>query len=277
MPIPLFAIGVVLIAALLTGWVFIVFDYFSLRARLHNTARIQEQYDQQDQRIEEFSQRNKLLQFHFENLETLNQKLRQMTSMRADTNLKTIRENKSKAENETALASKEGILRVIASDLTEIDSDHINRLKTNFQNLNGFFHEKQSPLSSVPRGWPVNGFLMEKFGPSIDPYTRQVKPQYGIDIATRSLHPFIKATAGGIVIYAKPEAYYGNLLVIDHGSGFVTRYGHIERFEVEEGDVVREGTIIAIAGNTGRTTGTRLHYEVILNHIPQNPLKFIYN
>ncbi len=68
-----------------------------------------------------------------------------------------------------------------------------------------------------------------------------------------------------------------NVLIIDHGNNFMTKFGHISQFEVEVGDVVRKGDIVAQVGNTGRTTGPRLYYEVILNDIPQNPAKYIFN
>ena len=77
------------------------------------------------------------------------------------------------------------------------------------------------------------------------------------------------------MVFAGLEGGYGNVLVIDHGYGIKTRYGHLARIDVKPGEQVKRGQSIAAMGNTGRSTGPHLHYEVRVNGIPQNPRKFI--
>jgi murein DD-endopeptidase MepM/ murein hydrolase activator NlpD len=85
----------------------------------------------------------------------------------------------------------------------------------------------------------------------------------------------VNAPSDGTVVFAGLEGGYGNVIVIDHGYGIKTRYGHLSKMLVKAGDRVKRGVPIAAVGNTGRSTGPHLHYEVRVNGIPQNPRKFI--
>ena len=109
---------------------------------------------------------------------------------------------------------------------------------------------------------------------SNDPFTGEIKPEYGINITTPNFHS-IYSPADGIVFSIERNDELGNQLMLDHGNGFMTKYGHIAKFEVSVGDIVRKGKIIAQAGNTGRTTGSRLHYEILINGVPQNPKNYL--
>lgn len=271
-----FRLGMLLVIIILAGWVFMIFDYFSIRANLPDVEKLKNQYQQQSKTIAEFSEKFKEVRLHFENLKVFHHKLKAMTSLRTDKDTASLEGKKEEQAKELEIASKQGILEVIDSDSAAIDSELLFERETKSKNLVRFFQEEQNPLKRIPNGWPVKGFLIDEFGLRTDPFTGEIRPQHGIDIATRTFHP-VYAPADGIVINTKKEEDFGNLLEIDHGNGFVTRYGHLSRFEVAEGDIVRKGKIIAQAGNTGHTTGTRLHYEVIFNEIPQNPLKYIFD
>jgi len=96
----------------------------------------------------------------------------------------------------------------------------------------------------------------------------------GWDIAAREGSP-VRAAADGIVVVAGKDYGYGNMVEIEHGYGLVTRYGHNSKFLIRAGDRVKRGQIIARVGNTGRSTGPHLHYEVILNGIPVSPKNYI--
>jgi len=85
----------------------------------------------------------------------------------------------------------------------------------------------------------------------------------------------VYSPSDGTVVFAGLEGGYGNVVVIDHGYGIKTRYGHLSRLMVKAGDHIKRGALIAAVGNTGRSTGPHLHYEVRVNGIPQNPRKFI--
>jgi murein DD-endopeptidase MepM/ murein hydrolase activator NlpD len=127
--------------------------------------------------------------------------------------------------------------------------------------------------SSMPTITPVQGYLSSNFGYRISPFSGYRVIHSGIDIATKYGNP-IKATAKGIVVFTGYKPYYGNIVIIDHGNGYITRYGHCSRILVREGNFVKKGDIIARVGSTGRSTGPHVHYEVLVNGVPINPLSF---
>ena len=108
----------------------------------------------------------------------------------------------------------------------------------------------------------------------LDPYTSERVMHAGMDIAGPHGKEVI-APSDGTVVFAGLEGGYGNVLVIDHGYGIKTRYGHLSAVKVKAGEKVKRGQIIAALGNTGRSTGPHLHYEVRVNGIAQNPRKFL--
>lgn len=134
--------------------------------------------------------------------------------------------------------------------------------------------EKRSMLARLPNIWPAAGLLTSKFGMRRHPTLGVVRLHEGIDIAAPRGSEVI-APADGLVIFAGWKGGYGNLLSIDHGSGFITRYGHLSKFNVKTGQKVRKGESVANIGATGQSTGPHLHYEVRLNGLPVNPLKYI--
>ncbi len=136
--------------------------------------------------------------------------------------------------------------------------------------------ERNSILASTPTIWPTRGWITSGFGYRIYPFTGETKFHEGIDISTR-IGTDVYATADGIVTETSYDITYGNNIVIDHGFGFVTRYGHLSRIDVKAGDVVKRGQKIGEVGNTGFSTGPHLHYEVRINGVPVNPENYILN
>lgn len=132
----------------------------------------------------------------------------------------------------------------------------------------------QVKLSSTPSGWPVRGYVSDGFGTRSDPFGGGAEVHSGLDIAT-TFGTAIESTADGIVIFAGVHAGYGNIVVIDHGYGITTRYGHMSRIDVKVGDRIPRGRQIGAVGSTGRSTGPHCHYEVRLHDRPVNPLNYI--
>ena len=269
-----FGLSAVLIIALIAAWGYMVMDYIKIRNQLLDYETIQQQFEEEKKQLSEFASRYETLDLHFENLKALNQKLKQMTRTRSEKRPDTNREIAQKQAQKIEISRKRGILDIIATDSSEIDSELKYEQEIQFKNLVHFFNEKPNPLTRIPSVLPVKGYLVNAFGTNSDPFTGEICPQDGIDIATRSYHP-VHAPADGIAISLLTDETYGNLLIVDHGNGFITKYGHLARFEVSQGDIVRKGKIIAQAGNTGHTTRPRLHFEVLQNGIPQNPVKYI--
>ena len=133
---------------------------------------------------------------------------------------------------------------------------------------------KKYQASNYPSIWPVNGTITSNFGYRGNPIGGGTGYHEGLDIAVDYGTP-VRATASGKVTMAGWVDGYGNLVEIDHGGGFVTRYGHNSMLLVVVGQEVKTGDIIALAGSTGRSTGPHCHYEVRVNGTPTDPLLFL--
>jgi murein DD-endopeptidase MepM/ murein hydrolase activator NlpD len=126
----------------------------------------------------------------------------------------------------------------------------------------------------VPSMWPVNGVLLSRFGERTDPFSGEGAIHAGVDISAPTGTP-VHCAADGIVLRAEYYGGYGKLIVIDHGNGMSTRYGHLSRFDVVPGQEVRRGDVIAFSGMTGRATSPHLHFEVRLGGAAVNPHPYL--
>ena len=127
----------------------------------------------------------------------------------------------------------------------------------------------------LPSVAPVeNGWYSSKFGWRIDPFTGRKAFHEGLDFNAEVGTPIL-AAAGGIVAYSGTHPEYGNMIEIDHGNDLVTRYAHASKRGVSVGDVVLRGQKIGEVGNTGRSTGAHLHFEIRHRGVPQNPARFL--
>ncbi len=127
----------------------------------------------------------------------------------------------------------------------------------------------------VPSMWPVNGRILSRFGDRQDPFSGEGAFHTGVDISANTGTP-VHAAADGIVYTAEYDGSgYGKMVVIDHGNGVRTRYAHLSAFEVVAGQEVRRGQVIALSGNTGRTTSAHLHFEVRMGGSAVNPYPYL--
>lgn len=133
---------------------------------------------------------------------------------------------------------------------------------------------QKARLEATPYTWPTKGYLTSAFGYRIHPLTGSRHFHQGLDIATQYGNK-VKATGSGVVLEAGHWDYLGNLVVIDHGFGFTTRYGHLASITVKAGDRVKRYQVIGYVGNSGRSSAPHLHYEVRYFDKPLNPLNFI--
>jgi murein DD-endopeptidase MepM/ murein hydrolase activator NlpD len=136
--------------------------------------------------------------------------------------------------------------------------------------------QRRNILACTPAIRPANGWMTSRFGHRNSPFTGRREFHKGIDIANRRGTPIV-APADGVVSQVKRKGLLGVVLTIDHGHGLVTRYGHIEKALKKRGDSVKRGEQIANMGNSGRSTGPHVHYEILLNGVPVNPEKYILN
>ena len=136
--------------------------------------------------------------------------------------------------------------------------------------------DKQDKLASSPSIWPSKGWLTSRFGARISPFTGRRQMHAGLDIAATSGTPVV-APARGRATFVGNKGPLGRALVIDHGFGVKTMYGHTSEIFVKAGATVERGQKIAAIGSTGRSTGPHLHYVVEVNGTPRNPLDYIFD
>jgi murein DD-endopeptidase MepM/ murein hydrolase activator NlpD len=136
--------------------------------------------------------------------------------------------------------------------------------------------DKRVKLASMPSIWPARGWLTSRFGPRVSPFTGRTQQHSGLDIASRRGTPII-SPAEGRVSYVGRKGPLGNALVINHGFGVKTFYGHTEKIFVKPGQKVERGDQIASIGSSGRSTGPHLHYVVEVAGKPRNPLNYIFD
>jgi murein DD-endopeptidase MepM/ murein hydrolase activator NlpD len=151
---------------------------------------------------------------------------------------------------------------------------HEQSVELDVQSLTSALLDQRDYLNSLPTLKPTNGWYTSGFGTRSSPFTGKSTMHEGLDLANH-VGSAIVATASGIVTYAGPRPGYGNLVTINHGYGIQTQYGHISRAYVKVGQKVKRGDKIAAVGNTGRSTGPHVHYEVRVNGIPMNPYFYI--
>lgn len=271
----------------LGGLGYVVFDYCNLKAIHTNSINLsdliqvqQEDIGTQRQQIQKFADEINSLKSKIAELNTFEKKIRVIANL----------------ENQGETGDLFGVGGSIPEDLdtgVELTQKHnslVREMHEQTENLSlatinqkqGFnlllkhLEEQKNLLASTPTIAPAKGWITSKFGYRTSPFTGRREFHKGLDIAARRGTP-VYATAEGIVTYAKVKGLLGRTIVIDHGHGMVTRFGHLNKILVSHGQTVQRGDNIGSIGNTGRSTGPHLHYEVRLNGLPVNPSIYIMN
>lgn len=155
----------------------------------------------------------------------------------------------------------------------QIKSESEQRIK-DFDKLFKYVTSQISKMNSTPRGWPVVGYVSSPFGYRTHPFTFSYDFHSGVDIVNNP-GTEVRVTADGVVRYTGWAMGYGLCVIVDHGFGYTTLYGHLSQVTVKVGDVLKKGSVIGKLGSTGTSTGPHLHYEVWEYGIPKNPMKYI--
>jgi len=162
-------------------------------------------------------------------------------------------------------------LQATLADLDQLSAQHTDLLTVIESRL---FDQKIRKMM-VPTQQPVQaGQLGSSFGWRIDPFTGGSALHTGLDFQA-DLGTAILAAAGGVVVAQEVHPAYGNMVEIDHGNNLITRYAHASKLWVKKGDLVKRGQKIAEVGTSGRSTGPHLHFEVMVEGVPQDPQKFL--
>lgn len=164
--------------------------------------------------------------------------------------------------------------------ITELEVDRLLRLSKfeleKYQEVENSLTDIKERLRHTPSVWPTTGWVSRGYGMKYDPFTGYKQMHRGMDIANKTNTPVI-ATADGRVSIVSSATQLGRMITLDHGFGYRTRYGHLNKILVTRGQRVKRGDVIGLMGSTGYSTGPHLHYEVFLNNKFHNPHEFILN
>jgi murein DD-endopeptidase MepM/ murein hydrolase activator NlpD len=162
----------------------------------------------------------------------------------------------------------------LTSMIDELDR-RIDSRAGQFSALENVILGRQLSLEIKPSGRPVReGYISSYFGERMDPFNGEDAFHKGVDFASLA-GADVLAVASGIVTWAGPREGYGNLIELNHGNGYITRYAHAARTLVTVGDQVGRGQAVAVVGSTGRSTGPHLHFEVLKDGRQINPMVFV--
>ena len=156
----------------------------------------------------------------------------------------------------------------------DVLSDLLGVLGSRLDSMRDGVERKAALASATPSVWPVAGWLTSSYGNRRDPITKSADFHPGLDISADYGQPVL-ATGDATVASAGPNGAYGNMVMLDHGFGIVTKYGHLSRFNVRGGERVARGHVIGYVGSTGRSTGAHLHYEIWMNGRLTNPMTLL--
>lgn len=175
----------------------------------------------------------------------------------------------------TALASEEELPQIpeLESQFSLLNHETLQMEQT-LQDQYELLADKKSFLAALPTRKPAIGYFTSGFGVRRSPYGGREKMHEGLDIANH-VGTIIKAPADGVVTFAEIKPGYGQTLILDHGYGLETWYAHSRKLLAKKGQKVLRGEKIALLGNSGRSTGPHLHYEVRVHGTPVDPLSYI--
>ncbi|MDA8139669.1 MAG: M23 family metallopeptidase [Desulfobacteraceae bacterium] len=276
-------IGVLVLAGMLYG----LFDYLTLRTRLLEKNSVERQLSAQNeevllqrQQIQKFAQEINDLKENLVALGKFHEKIRVIANLDQPDNQEGLFGVGGSAPEDLDPSvdlnqSHAQLMKEMHQQVNQLD-DAVQKQKNTFSHLLGKLEEQKNLLAHTPAIRPAQGYTTSSFSMRQSPFTGKQEFHKGLDIANQPGTPII-ATADGVISSIGDNGPLGELIVIDHGYGLVTRYGHIEKALKKSGERVKRGEVIALMGNSGRSTGPHVHYEVRLHGVPVNPEKYILN
>jgi murein DD-endopeptidase MepM/ murein hydrolase activator NlpD len=185
-------------------------------------------------------------------------------------------QNRIKTSQQT-LANWKGLRKKIHASLPKKNRSSFNgkevvkELGTSLELLQGGL---EGLIASIPSEWPTKGWISSGFGKRSSPWTGESEFHTGVDIGSRHGTP-VRAPGDGVVKFRGRYNGNGRTIIMDHGQGITTRYGHLSKINVKKGERIRKNQKIGNVGNTGKSTNPHLHYEIRVNGIPINPRRHI--
>jgi murein DD-endopeptidase MepM/ murein hydrolase activator NlpD len=254
------------------------YDYIHIRREQRELARLKQQTVEQKKQIEGLMGRVDQFTARMEELKQFDKKIRIMANLDKGRDKEQWLGIGGPASADSRLRSQLAVddKEMIAGVGKQVDRlmDEADSREMSFTDLLAFLKKKQSIMAATPSVWPVMGWVTSEFGSRPDPFGNDKEFHKGLDISSKLGRP-VQAPADGIVAEASYQSDMGQMIRIDHGNGISTIYGHLSKMVVKPGATVKRGDRIGYVGNTGRSTGSHLHYAVQLNGVLVNPRKYL--
>ncbi len=258
--------------------IYLMVDYINAKNKMGEFRNLREEAKNQKIQIRQFASKIDDLEREMTRLRQFDTKLRIITNLEKPMRgAKGLGIGGSSRELEQSLLSpgirQELLISRMNHELERL-KDETSLQEQRFIELHELLENQRSLLASTPSVWPTRGWITSGFGYRIYPFTGEKKMHDGLDIATARGTTII-APAEGIVTFVGTEGTYGKMLLVNHGYGLVTCYGHCSEIFVKPGQKVKRGEKIAAVGDTGISTGPHLHYEVRVNGVPVDPENYL--
>ncbi len=275
-----FKIGLYLLTFCILCTIFFLCDYIQVRKKTFELNQLRQQTQEQKSKIHFFASKIEDLEKQLSKLKDFDKRIRIIANLEKgqETALSMGMGGPSPSDiREKLIAEKNemGLAQQMKTDIERLESQAVSQ-EESLSELEKLLQNKREMLVHTPSIWPVHGWVTSGFGFRTNPFTGLTQMHEGLDIANRVGTPVV-ASADGIVSDTGRDPSHGNVVVISHGFGINSRYLHLSKIFVRAGQRVKRGDKIAEVGTTGMTTGPHLHYEVRVNGIPVNPLRYIVN
>jgi len=260
------------------SFMYTYYDYIKIKRDRTELERLRKQTKEQKLEIDGLVEKVNIFSMKMEELNQLDKNIRTMANIE-DKRYKgqllgmggSINEEmriKSGTESDQKI-----VIAKIHQNVDQLTKD-ANDQKKSFNELLKHLREQRSIIAATPSVWPVQGWVTSEFGYRTSPLSGVREFHRGIDIAVRA-GVQVAAPADGIVTEVFYDREMGHTVKIDHGHGMSTWFGHLLKSVLTQGAIVKRGDLIGYAGNTGRSTGSHLHYSVLLNGVPVNPRRYL--
>lgn len=273
-------VGLYLSAFVLLSVTFFFCDYIQVKKNAFEVSRLREQTEAQRSQIHFFSSKIEELEKQVSKLKDFDKRIRIIANLERGQETTSLMGMGGPSPSDLRERLKndrddKGLIQQMKVDVERLEAEAASR-ETSLSELEKVLQTKQDILTHTPSIWPVQGWVTSDFGFRTNPFTGLTQMHEGIDISNRA-GTIVVAPANGFVSDIGNDWVHGKFLVISHGFGMTTRYSHLNKVLVKTGQKVKRGDKIAEVGTSGKTTGPHLHYEVRLNGIPVNPMRYILN
>lgn len=253
---------------------FLIYDYRTGIEERTEIARLREKASDQQLMLSFFEDKFKRVESELSRLRVIDSRIKKLIKVQEPVKKARRKRRMYVGGSEDAGSTLLGESR----NLVDLRLDEIKKgILVNMRDMEGIkdmLELRREILESLPSIWPVRGVVSSSFGVRISPFSRRNVFHRGIDIMSSSGSE-VHSSGSGKVIRSGYDADFGNVITVDHGYGYRTTYAHMSELFVRAGEIVKKGQVIGRVGTTGKSTGPHLHFEIRLNGVPVNPIRYL--